>query len=323
MKINSKDFVELVHKELNPVYTFFAEESIQLTSLTDSVLLAAKDSNFDEKITYLVSKDTDWSFLDSNNENLDLFGSKKIIEIKLLGTGPGNKGSKALKEYSLDPDLNKLLIVSAEGLDKKSQSSAWAKALEENGIMVIESPIPLNAMPKWIQSQANGLSVQINNEAAKLLAEKTEGNLLAATQEIIKLSLLYPNIEIGLKDMEASISNASKYGIFDLSNAFVSGNKNRTFQIIESLKSEGTQPTLILWALTKEINNLYKVMEDNSTKNIWGPRHYLEALTKRVNQLNKRKLKQSLLEIAEIDASIKGLSSKNPWQAIRDLAITF
>ncbi len=323
MKINSKDLKELVHKELNPVYLFFAEETIQLTSLTDLVLLAAKDNNFDEKITYVVSKDMDWSFLDSNNENLDLFGSKKIIEIKLLGSGPGNKGSKALKEYSLDPNPNKLLIVSAEGLDKKSQSSPWAKSLEENGIVVVENPIPLNSMPKWIQNRANDSNVLIKNDAAQLLSEKTEGNLLAATQEIIKLALLYPNIEIGLKEMEDSISNASKYGIFDLSNAFVSGNKNRTFQIIESLKSEGTQPTLILWALTKEINNLYKVMEDNSTKNIWGPRHYLETLTKRVNQLNKKKLKQSLIEIAEIDASIKGLSSKNPWQAIRDLAITF
>ena len=323
MKINSKDLRELVYKELNQVYLFFAEESIQLTSLTDLVLLAAKDNNFDEKITYVISKDMDWSFLDSNNENLDLFGSKKIIEIKLLGSGPGNKGSKAIKEYSLVPDPNKLLIISAEGLDKKSQSSVWAKSLEKNGIMIVENPIPLNSMPKWIQSRANDSNVQIKNDAAQLLAEKTEGNLLAATQEIIKLNLLYPNIEIGLKEMEASISNASKYGIFDLSNAFVSGNKNRTFQIIESLKSEGTQPTLILWALTKEINNLYKVMEDNSTKNIWGPRHYLETLTKRVNQLNKKKLKQSLLEIAEIDASIKGLSSKNPWQAIRDLAITF
>ena len=323
MKTNSKDLRELVHKELNPVYLFFAEESIQLTSLIDLVLLAAKDCNFDEKTTYVVSKDMDWSFLDSNNENLDLFGSKKIIEIKLLGSGPGNKGSKALKEYSLNPDPNKLLIVSAEGLDKKSQSSAWAKSLEENGIMIVESPISLNAMPNWIQSRANDSNLQIENDAAQLLAEKTEGNLLAATQEIIKLTLLYPNIEIGLKEMETSISNASKYGIFDLSNAFVSGNKNRTFQIIESLKSEGMQPTLILWALTKEINNLYKVMEDNSTKNIWGPRHYLESLTKRVNQLTKRKIKQSLLEIAEIDASIKGLSSKNPWQAIRDLAITF
>ncbi len=323
MKINSKDLRESVHKELNPVYLFFAEESIQLTSLTDLVLLAAKDSNFDEKTTYVVSKDMDWSFLSSNNENLDLFGSKKIIEIKLLGSGPGNKGSKAIKEYSLNPNPNKLLIVSAESLDKKSQSSAWAKSLEENGVMVVEKPIPLNSMPKWIQSRANDSNLQIKNDAAQLLAEKTEGNLLAATQEIIKLTLLYPNREIGLKEMETSISNASKYGIFDLSNAFVSGNKNRTFQIIESLKSEGAQPTLILWALTKEINNLYKVMEDNSTKNIWGPRHYLESLTKRVNQLTKREIKQSLLEIAEIDASIKGLSSKNPWQAIRDLAITF
>ena len=323
MKAHSKDLRNLVQKELKPVYIFFAEESIQLSSLTDQILLSAKNSNFEEKTTHVISKDTDWTFLDSNNENLDLFGSKKIIEVKLLGSGPGNKGSKALKEYSLEPDPNKLLIVSAESLDKKSQSSVWAKALEEAGLMVIESPIPLNSMPKWIQSRAEVSNMKIKNEAAKLLSEKTEGNLLAATQEIIKLSLLYPDKEIGLEQMETCISNASKFGIFDLSNAFVSGNKNRTFKIIESLKSEGTQPTLILWALTKEINNLYKVMEDKSTKNIWGPRHYLETLTRRVNKLSKSKIKQSLLEIAEIDASIKGLSSKNPWQAIRDLAITF
>ena len=323
MKANSKDLRKLVQKELKPIYIFFAEESIQLSYLTDQIFLAAKTSNFEEKTTYVISKDTDWDFLHSNNENLDLFGSKKIIEVKLLGSGPGNKGSKALKEYSLEPDPNKLLIVSAESLDKKSQSSVWAKALEEAGLMVIESPIPLNSMPKWIQSRAEVSNMKIKNEAAKLLSEKTEGNLLAATQEIIKLSLLYPDKEIGLEQMETCISNASKFGIFDLSNAFVSGNKNRTFKIIESLKSEGTQPTLILWALTKEIHNLYKVMEDKSTKNIWGPRHYLDTLTKRVNQLSKSKIKQSMLEIAQIDASIKGLSSKNPWQAIRDLAITF
>ena len=320
MKTNSKDLMNLVQKELKPIYIFFAEESIQLSSLTDKILLAAKNSNFDEKNTYVISKDSDWTFLDSNNENLDLFGSKKIVEIKLIGSGPGNKGSKVLKEYSLKPDPNKLLIVSAESLDKKSQASAWAKALEKAGVMIVESPIPLNSMPKWIQNQAEVSNIKIKNEAAILLSEKTEGNLLAATQEIIKLSLLYPDKEIGLQEMKASISNASKFGIFDLSNAFVSGNKVRTFKIIESL---GTQPTLILWALTKEINNLYRVMEDSSTKNIWGPKHYLETLTNRVNQLSKSKLKLYLLEIAEIDASIKGLSSKNPWQAIRDLAITF
>ena len=323
MKINSKGLKSLVQKELKQIYLIFADESVQISALTDQILLEAKQSNFDDKSTHVITKDIDWSFLDSNNENLDLFSSKKIIELKLLGSGPGNSGSKALKEYSSQPNPNKLLIVSAEGLDKKSQSSAWANALEENGVMIIEKPIPLNAMPNWIQNQAKNYNLVINEEAAKLLAEKNEGNLLAATQEILKLSLLYPDMEIGLEEMKTSISNASKYGIFDLSNAFVEGNKDRTFKIIESLRSEGTQPTLILWALTKEINNLYKVMEDNSTKNIWGPRHYLDTLTKRVTQLNKNKIKNSLLEIAEIDSSIKGLSSKNPWQAIRDLAISF
>jgi len=323
MKINSKELKNKIQKNIDSIYIFFAEESVQLSSLTDHLVLAAKNSKFEEKITYVVSKDMDWSFLDSNNENLDLFGSKKIIEIKLLGTGPGNKGSKALKDYSLKPDPNKLLIVSAEGLDKKSQSSQWAKSLEAAGVMIIEYPIALSSMPEWIQNKAKENNIKIKKEAAQLLAEKTEGNLLAATQEITKISLLFTDSEIGIKEMEASISNASKYGIFDLSNAFVSGNKKRTYKIIESLKSEGMQPTLILWALTKEINNLYKVMEEKSTKNIWGPRHYLEALNKRVNQLTKSKLKQSLLEVAEIDASIKGLSSKNPWQAIRDLAINF
>ena len=116
--------------------------------LDSQLVLAAKNSKFEEKNTYVVSKDMDWSFLDSNNENLDLFGSKKIIEIKLLGTGPGNKGSKALKDYSLKPDPNKLLIVSAEGLDKKSQSSQWAKSLEAGGVMIVEYPIALSSMPE-------------------------------------------------------------------------------------------------------------------------------------------------------------------------------
>ena len=143
MKINSKDLKSLVQKELKQIYLIFADESVQISALTDQILLEAKQSNFDDKSTHVITKDIDWSFLDSNNENLDLFSSKKIIELKLLGSGPGNSGSKALKEYSSQPNPNKLLIVTAEGLDKKSQSSAWANALEENGVMIIEKPITL------------------------------------------------------------------------------------------------------------------------------------------------------------------------------------
>ena len=323
MKINKVHFINGLDNKLEDIYSFFADESIQITELTDEVIKRAKTKGFEEKQTFIITKDTDWTFLNSTNENLDLFGSKKIIEIKLIGSGPGNKGSKVIKDYCLAPDSNKLLIISAEKLDKKQQSSAWAKALDENGIIVVEPPVSKASMPEWIRAKSSDLKLKLANEAIELLSDKTEGNLFAASQELMKLSLLFPDQDISLGDMEKSISNSSKFGIFDLSNSFLRGNKQRTVKIIETLRAEGTQPPLVLWALSKEINNLYKVLEDGNTKNIWGPRYYLDLLSKRAKEIPNSKIKNSFKDIAEIDASIKGLSDKSPWQSIRKLALDF
>ena len=323
MKLNRDIFFRETENEIQSIYTFFADESIQITELSDHVIKTAKKNGFEEKQTFIISKDTDWSFLETRNENFDLFGSKKIIEIKLIGIGPGNKGSKAIKEYCANPDENKLLIISAERLEKKAQTSVWAKSLEDIGTTVIESPIHISSMPKWISKKASDLEIEIDQNAINLLSEKTEGNLLATTQELMKLSLLFPSQIIDFPMMEKSISNSSSYGIFDLSNAFVVGNKKKTIKIIELLKSEGTQPPLILWALSKEIYNLYKVVEEGSSKNIWGPRHYLDLLSQRAKRISRSKIKSALQDIAEIDTAIKGLSKDNPWQSIRELALNF
>ena len=323
MKLSKAHLRKDIDQELKSIYCFFAEESIQISELTDLVISKARLQSFEEKQTHIITKDTDWSFLSSENENFDLFGSKKIIEVKLIGTGPGNKGSKAIKDYCLSPDTNKLLIFSAEKLDKKQQDSAWSKALLKHGVLVVEPPINKNSMPDWIKAKSRDLNIEINEQAVRLLAERTEGNLLAASQELMKLSLLFPDQEISMENMEKSISNSSKFGIFDLSNSFLEGNKKRTVKIIEMLKAEGTQPPLVLWALSKEVNNLYTVIEEGNTNGIWGPRYYLDLLSKRSKSLSSSKIKNSLKDIAEIDAAIKGLSDKSPWQSIRDLALNF
>lgn len=323
MKLSKAHLKKDIDEQLRCVYSFFAEESIQISELVDLVTGKAKLESFEEKQTYIVSKDTDWSFLNSENENFDLFGSKKIIEIKLIGTGPGNKGSKAIKDYCLEPDEDKLVIISAERLDKKQQDSAWSKALLKYGIQVVEPAIDKDSMPGWIETKSKELNLEISKEAIRLLADRTEGNLLAASQELTKLSLLFPEQDISLEHMEKSISNSSKFGIFDLSNSFLEGNKKRTVRIIETLRAEGTQPPLVLWALSKEVSNLYTVMEEGNTKSIWGPRYYLDLLAKRSKKLSPFQVKNSLKEIAEIDAAIKGLSDKSPWQSIRELALNF
>ena len=321
MKLSRAHFISELDKGLKGIYCLCADESIQIEELKGKLIDKAKLEGYEERVTHVVSKETDWSFLDSENDNLDLFGSKKILEIKLLGQGPGTKGSKAIKDYCQNQDNNKLIVFSAERLDKKQLNSAWLKSIDEAGILVIEPAITSKTIYAWIKRKAEEIDVELEDEALTLLTERTEGNLFATSQELIKLSLLFDGESISLNKMEKSISNSSRYGIFDLSHAFVEGDKTRMVKIIEILKAEGAQPPLVLWALSKEVNNLYKVLETGSAGDIWGPRYYLDALSKRARKMSLSKIKKSLKEIAEIDSSIKGLSKKSPWQSIRDLVI--
>ena len=271
MRVSPQDLSNSLKKGLEPVYALVGEESLQIQELVDQIYNKAKSEDYLEKTNYIISKQTDWAFLKSSSENYDLFGAKKIIEIKLIGSGPGATGSKALKDYAINPDPSKVLIVSAEGLEKKTHSSAWIKALEAAGCLLLINPITLNQLPRWIVETGKKYQLNIASAASNLLAEKTEGNLLATLQEIKKLALLFPDQDIDINQMASSISDSSKYNIFDLSNAFISGNKERTASVLESLKAEGTPETLILWSLSRELTNLFKVINQKSAKGIWWP----------------------------------------------------
>ena len=323
MRLSPQDLNSSLKKGVEPIYTLVGEESLQIQELVDQICNKAKSEDYLEKTNYIISKQTDWNFLKSSSENYDLFGAKKIIEIKLIGSGPGAAGSKALKDYAIKPDPSKVLIVSAEGLERKTHSSAWIKALEGAGCLLIINPVTLNQLPKWIVETGNKYQLNIDSEASNLLAEKTEGNLLATLQEIKKLALLFPDQVITISQMASSISDSSKYDVFDLSNAFINGNKERTANVLESLKAEGAPETLILWSLSRELTNLFKVMNQKTTKGIWGPRHYLNNLEKLAKQVAISDLKHALQQVAKIDASIKGSSQQDSWQAIRELTLTF
>ena len=323
MRVSPQDLSNSLKKGLEPVYTLVGEESLQIQELVDQIYNKAKSEDYLEKTNYIISKQTDWTFLKSSSENYDLFGAKKIIEIKLIGSGPGATGSKASKDYAINPDPSKVLIVSVEGLEKKTHSSAWIKALEAAGCLLLINPITLNQLPRWIVETGKKYQLNIASAASNLLAEKTEGNLLATLQEIKKLALLFPDQDIDINQMASSISDSSKYNIFDLSNAFISGNKERTASVLESLKAEGTPETLILWSLSRELTNLFKVINQKSAKGIWGPRHYLNNLEEQAKKVALSDLKHALQQVAKIDASIKGRSHQDPWQAIRELTITF
>lgn len=323
MKISEKSLDELLNQSLHNIYIILSNESVLIEEIQTKIFNVAKKNNFLSKETYIVEQNTDWDFLNVNSENLDLFGSRKIIEIKLLGQGPGIKGANALKEFSKDINPDILLVVIGENLEKKVQSSAWISALEKSGVLISVPELSSKSLEDWIKEKGKQLEVEISKEAVKILIEKTEGNLMAALKEIEKLSLVYPLEKIDEKRMKKNITDSSKFGIFDFSNAFISRDKKKAIHILESLKVEGTPESLIIWALNRELNNLFKVNKSGSTKGIWGPRNYLNSLEKTSKNVHSKEILKAYKSIALIDASIKGFNKQNPWLGIRELTLSF
>ena len=323
MKLTEERLNEALKESLDNIYVILADESILIEENLEKIYAKAKQEGFTEKNTHIIDSQNDWTFLSSSSDNLDLFGSKKILEVKLLGQGPGVKGANSLKDYSKSLDPNTLLVLIGEGLERKSISSAWVKALEKVGTLISIAPLSTSSLKVWIKNKAKELNIEIMQEALQLLIEKTEGNLMATLQEIRKLSLVYPSEKIDLDKMKKSITGSSKYTIFDFSNAFVSRNTSKAIQVLESLKVEGTPETLIIWALTRELNNLFKVSKSGSTKGIWGPRNYLDSLAKTSKEVDRYKILKAYKRIAHIDSCIKGFNKQNPWLGIRELTLSF
>ena len=306
MKINKDNLDDHLKESLKNIYVILSTESILIDECLESIYSKAKKLNFTEKDTHIVEAGTNWDFLISNSSNLDFFGSKKIIEIKLLETGPGIKGANSLKEYSKKFEQDTLLTVIVQPEkreEKKFLDSAWIKALEKNGVLTHIKPLSLSSMTLWINNKAKELNIDITKEAGSFLAEQTEGNLMASLQEVRKLPLVYPSQQIDLEKMGKSIANSSKYTTWDFSNAFISRNTNRAVRILESLKAEGTPELLILYALAWELKREFKISKSKSS--------------------NKDQILKALKKIALIDSCIKGFDKQNPWLQLRELTLTF
>ena len=321
MRISPNKLKDNLEKGISNVYIILGNESILIQELVDQIVDKAKGSDTTQKFLYIISKKTNWGFLESAEENLDLFGGKKIIELRLLGSGPGHAGAKALKEFSQKKDKKNILVVACEGLDRRSYSSSWVKALEESGVLMELPSISLTNLPPWIQTKGIEYNLEISQEACMLLADKTEGNLIATVQEIQKLSLIFPSESIDLIKMGESIANSSKYNVFDFANSFIELEKKRTLEILQHLKDEGAPESLVLWALSRAINNLFKIASTGSTVGISGPKSYLKLLEDSSKNIPVKRLKDIIKKISLIDNCIKGNSKQDPWLALREVCL--
>lgn len=332
MRVRADQLENELKKKLLPIYLITGDEPLLIQEALDAIRLHCKNSGFDERKILEVDRKFDWSSLNEEANTLSLFAEKTLTELRLGKAKPGTPGAKALQQYCDNLPEDKILLISANKLDASTLKSKWCSRLDQLGAVVQIWPINLNEMPKWLAQRANKIGLNISRDAVSLLSERLEGNLLAAQQELEKLKLLHPENtqQISADDVLDSVSDASRYDVFNLTDACLSGNQKLSAKIISNLKLEGVEVSFVLWALSKEVRLVlslsHALSKGQSLPTLFKQQRIIQkrqaGLSKAAQKHSPAQLLIMLDQCKRADDLIKGVEKGlSPWDVLTDLAI--
>jgi DNA polymerase-3 subunit delta len=330
MRLNIHQLEPHLKQPLLPVYLVTGDEPLQRGEALDQLRHAARAQGHTERDVLEHTAHFDWNQLAGMADNLSLFGDKRLIELRLGSPKIGGDGSKALVAYSERPPEDTVLLITSPKLERNQLSAKWVKALEQAGALVTVWPIERNQLPGWLELRMKTRGLQPAPGVAAWLAERVEGNLLAAAQEVEKLLLLQSPGSLDMTQLRAAVSDSARYTVFDLADSALEGNTARCIRVLQTLQGEGTPDALALWALTKETRLLASLAGDikagrsasqaiAARREIWDKRRplYIKALKRQPVQGWRRLL--SLC--ARADRAVKGVDNTDPWLLLEDIAL--
>jgi DNA polymerase-3 subunit delta len=331
MKLTSEDLPRHLDKGLAPLYVIHGEALLLAIEAADAVRAAARTAGYIEREVLTVEPGFKWSELKNCAQSQSLFSEKKFVELRIPGGKPGVEGAQALQEYSGELNTDFVTLIALPRLDRSTQNSKWFSALEEHGVVIIAEEIPRHALPSWISGRLKRQEQSADADTLNFLADRVEGNLLAAWQEIQKLALLFPAGHLSFEQVRDAVMNVARYDVFKLSEAMLIGDAARFARILDGLRAEGTATTLILWALTEEIRVMGKVlraMQNGSSisaalreARVWGARQrQVERATRRFSPMV---IGRALRQAAYVDKVAKGLRRGDIWDELLQLGVRF
>lgn len=324
MRITADRLHPLLERELAPAWLVAGEEPLLAGEACDAIRAAARGLGFQEREVFFIDRHTQWSAIAQSAQALSLFASRRIVEIRMPGgkPGPGATPLAQLVEAS-GPEL--LVLVVVEKLDRDARGSAWVEAIEARGVHVVADPVAPAQFPRWLGQRATRLGLTLEAGALALLAELTEGNLLAADQEIRKLLLAGRTAADAAAVLE-SVSASNRFDVSRLTEVALAGNAADALRVLASLRAEGTEPTLVLWAILREMRNLWTQLHPGARlPAVWTTSPAAAgAAAGRLRQSNTRAQFMRLAERASrADRAIKGRLEGDGWDELALLAAEF
>ena len=328
MPIKLEQLAGSLQRGLAPIYLIGGDEPLLLQECCDQIREAAKAQGFIERELLQVDRSFDWSELEQAAAP-SLFATQKIIDLRLRTGKPGQKGGKVLTEWAQAPDPNMILLISCEQWDAGSRKSKWASALDKAGVRVDIWPINAQQLPAWLEQRMLQHGMQPEPEVLRLLADRLEGNLLAAKQEIDRLALVKGAGTVTADDVMRVVADSSRFDAFALAEHMLSGNLRDGLRVAAGLKRMNTPIPLLLGALLKELKTTEAfrlAMRGGEQEtmvfrrlNVWYNRQ--NTVRTAARRLDTRKLFGAFKTLALIDRQSKGRAAGDPWQSLDTLLL--
>jgi len=327
VKLSGDNLAASLARQLQTIYLVSGDEPLLVNEAADAIRATARSQGFAERELHVVERGFDWQGLLGDSRAMSLFAQRKIIEIRMANAAPGEQGADAIVELAEEPSPDNLILIITGKLDARTQSSRWVSAVEKRGVLVQVWPIDLPRLPAWIRERLGRHKLQADAAAASLLAERVEGNLLAAHQEVEKLALLLPPGPITAETVVDAVADSARFDVMQLGEAAMRGQTARALRILEGLRGEDVAPTLVLWAVNKDLQWIARArglmrrgQSAESAMNalyVWRPRQ--AAMAQALRRMNGPTLRNLILDAERVDRAIKGVEKADAWLELERL----
>ena len=316
-------------RELRPLYVLYGDDPLLVIEAADTIRAKARQQGYTEREVLTVLPHFDWNQLLAAGGNMSLFGDKKLIDLRIPTGKPGKEGGAALQQWCQNLSLDNLLLITLPELDWREEKAVWFTALVNAGIALKLMAPPLAELPGWIAGRLRRQQQSADLDSLKFIAERVEGNLLAAHQEIQKLGLLYPAGQLSPEQIRDAVLNVARYDIDGLREALLGGDVSRLSRTLDGLMQEGEAPPLVLWAMSEEIRALATIRIGIDAgkpidlllkeAKVWGPR--ANPMKKAAQRLSTATLEAALHHAGKIDCLAKGIGQGNIWEEFLRLGL--
>jgi len=329
MKLPARQLSGHLTRQLAPSYLVVGDEPLLVSEALELIRRRARSEGFEQRDLYFAERGFKWGELEGSADNLSLFATRRILELRLPTPRPGEAGGRTIRALVERSDPDRLLLIATGKLDSAASRSVWVRSIEAHGVVVQVWPVDRRDLPGWIRDRAAAVKLELNSGAAELLADRVEGNLLAADQEINKLALLRGGGRVDEATVIDAVATSSRFDVFRLTDAVIAGDLRRALDVMQGLRSEGVETVLVSWALSRELCLLarlkFAILQGESENTVlsrnkvWRQRQPL--LRRALKRYDLTQLTALLARAVEVDSVLKGVRRGRPWDELTQLVV--